>query len=205
MGRYVEFWEGFSDGVSGHFFSLIKPFKEWYEDFLTGEYSEEASHNVYDLINLVYENPSKITVHEINQAIIVDQMISEFYSDFLGSTPYNSELISISDTMLRVQRYQKWLPWINSNVGKNTGHYWDYILNGRGVGRKADEIPFNSIDGSYLVGFWTIEECIESYAAISSVNLPDPNDSPDGDIPYIVKNVLAQATKNKHGVIIIVA
>ncbi len=205
MGRYVEFWKGYPDGITGHFLSLIDEFREWYEDFLTGPYADEAIQDVFELISRVQVDSAELKVKDLHHAVIVDQMISEFYGSFLDSAPNHDKLSSIKTSVLRVQRYAGWLPWIIENAGKAIGKYWRFIIEGRGVGRIADEIPFNSIDECFLVAFWTIDECIAFKKALSGLKLPSSNGDPDGDIPYIVKDVLVQATDAHHGLIITVA
>ena len=53
-------------------------------------------------------------------------------------------------------------------VGEDLLPIWEYILNGRAVGRPAALFPYESADGVYRLGFWTQAEVIQLHRRFSA-------------------------------------
>jgi hypothetical protein len=67
--------------------------------------------------------------------------------------------------------------FIRKRLGKEAGRLWDFLLDGRGVGRPDGLYPYQSGDGTFRVSFWTHEEviylrqCLEKFAPYSDYAL----------------------------------
>jgi hypothetical protein len=162
MGRRVEFCFGAQDGITGHFLaSPLHEFLQWFYSLTPEDYpGQRVDPLVRDLIRQVIEKGGEaLVVEDANQADVVDCMIDWFYSDFCDYV--RTDLMQqADDSALYVSDFEEARSLIGGCWGKTYLRYWDYLLNGRPVGRSSDLFPYHPRNPVVRHGFWTYEDVV---------------------------------------------
>lgn len=159
MGVRVEFWLGAADGIKGHF--LSSPLEEFFlwSRSLQEEDPEALRPGVLELIQrVIREGESALNARSSHEAETIDRMIDLFHGYFCDCI--RPDLIhEADDSALFVSRYEKHRSLIARRCSEFALSCWDYLLNGRGIGRQDGVHPYTSKDDIFRVGYWRYEEC----------------------------------------------
>lgn len=103
---------------------------------------------------VLLEGQSALRIRSAEDALVVDRLAERLRCEGEAEI-YPAK---IDNPYLYVRHWEA----VRDTVGglsPRAGILWDFLLNGRGVGRPDGTFPYRSHDGVYRTSFWTLEEC----------------------------------------------
>jgi hypothetical protein len=202
MGTSVEFLLGSSDGITGHFLSgPLVEFHDWYSNHFEEYLGMENDSGVTQLIDDVLLNgQSALAVMSVEQAIVVDKMMSCYYGHFCDYIRPD-QTVHAFVSFVKVAQYEPLRDFFKLHCHPNAVKYMTYLLDGRGVGRRNDFIPYQPEDDVFRLGYWTITEVKDFLQCLSQDLVPQSSTG----VEYNIKIALQNALANNMGIITLVA
>ena len=163
MGVRVSFYIGSKDGALTHFLeSPLQDFRAWHLEQLR-EWPEDVDARLTPIIDDVLDRrAAALCPQSGSHAWLIDRVVDCFYGEFCDHV--QSHLLKgADDACLYVRGYAN-LDAVGSVIGPDLLRTWQYLLNGRALGREATHYPYDSADGVYRLGFWTRSEAAQLHS-----------------------------------------
>jgi hypothetical protein len=158
MGVRATFYLGTPDGLEGLFWGAgAQSYLDWarhVEQDYQGTFSPEL---LLRLNRTVAEGPASLDPADRRDAEIIDSIFDSFIGEYCD-TSARSLLRFASDSTVYVRWYGEVRARIESRCSRQTSLCWDYLLDGRAVGRPPSRYPYTPSDVVYRLGYWTAEE-----------------------------------------------
>ena len=190
MGVRVEFWQGAPDGALGHILSSPLPqFLNWYEEILPEEPDEDGAVYLPLIARIVEQGKAAFQVQSREEAQHIDHVVDIFYGWFCDETGFPL-LIDVGASALYVSKFED-RSSIRNRLGKEAGRLWDFLLDGRSVGRPDGLYPYRSSANFCCVSFWTYEEVVYLRQCLEKLDLDPHRDSALSETFRAINNVEA--------------
>jgi hypothetical protein len=205
MGTRVDFYLGAEDGLQGHFLAApLHEYLTWYCSLIEN-YPEETKPGVQELLtNVITDGKSALIAENSLQAQTIDWMLDIFYSDFCD-VKRPDLLVDAGISWLKIDGYQSHCEFVKNRCGGVALRYWNYLLNGRGIGRPDGIYPYQSEDGVFRIGFWTKEECEDFLQRIENAFDDEAVLLWHSYYLHSAYNAVKQAKEHQVGIILMVA
>lgn len=156
MGIYAEFYRGSSDGALSHFLSSpLSKFRDWFHHNMLEFPDDFDSAELMRIDEIIAFGAQALCPKTSEEAVLIDRVTDRFYGDFCGVN--RTFLTAAVATGLYSRHYENRLA-IKQSFGDESLRLWEYLINGRPIGRAENSYKYSSCDGIFHVGFWTYEE-----------------------------------------------
>lgn len=195
MGTSVEFLLGSSDGITGHFLSgPLAEFYDWYSKRFEEYLGQENDPRMTQLIaNILLNGQSALAVTTVEQAIVVDKMMNCYYGYFCDYVRPD-QMIQAFLSFVKMSQYEPLRDFFKLHYHPNAVRYITYLLDGRGVGRSDNAIPYQPEDNVFRLGYWTITEGKDFLQYLSQDTTPQSSTGAESNIKISLQNALAKNT-----------
>ena len=170
MGIGVYFYLAPPEGLSALILEHIDLFIARLED-LRLEYPDEFSEDVLTFATQIkHDGIVALQAQTSEQAAVVDSFVMEIF----GNDEIDHILKPANGNWVAIRHYYHSRPWISAHCSQTLELLWMFILEGRGIERDAQRLPFTrDLDIVWRSAYWTPQECAEMLNELRPLTIPE--------------------------------
>lgn len=170
MGIRVHFYLAPPEGLSTLILEHIDLFITRLEA-LRIEYPDEFSEDVLTFAKQIkHDGIVALQAQTSEQAMAVDGFVMEIS----GNDEIDHILKPANDNWVAIRHYYNSRPWISAHCSQILELLWMFILEGRGIERDAQLLPFTrELDIVWRSSYWTPQECVEMLNELQPLTIPE--------------------------------